>query len=164
MENNILHRSLNRGDIVLSGLPSGLTNLSTAVVKLCSFYDISITDRDINQVSYMNNKRLVLVKFINVSVRDSVMYRYYKQRSLTVKNILGGELTSRVYLNDHYSPAASELNKLCRKLMREKIIFKFKIFDADNVKAKLTMADGKDLVCDLDGCAALLENNPCTAV
>ncbi|KAI8116596.1 hypothetical protein FF38_14551 [Lucilia cuprina] len=109
-ENDILHRRLNRGDIILSGMPAGLDDLISNVVSLCLFFGITINSKDVYQVCYMNNQKLILVKFDNVSIRDRIMKEYFKTRSLKLCDIMGGEVSSRVYLNDHYSPAASELN------------------------------------------------------
>lgn len=157
-ENNILHRRLNRGDIVVNGLPSGLNNLSSTVISLCNHYNIRISEQNLNHVCYMSDRKLILVKFNNVNVRDSLMKEYYKTRSLKVKNILGGEIESRVYLNDHFSPAASNLNSLCRKMMRQKIITKFKLINKDKPKAAITLCDGKEVVYDTSECADLLNS------
>ena len=105
----------------------------------------------------MNGNKLLLIKFNNVGIRDSLMKEYFKTRSLKVKDVLDGEIESRVYLNDHYSPAASNLNFLCRKMLRLNIISKFKIFNSDKLKSKLTLCDGKEVVCDMAECAALLD-------
>lgn len=114
MENDILHRRLNRADIMVSGLPAGLENLSSTIISLCSFFDIDISSKDIYHACYLNNKRLILVKFNNVSIRDQIMKEYFKSRSLKVFDVIGGDINTRVYLNDHFSPAASNLNLLCR--------------------------------------------------
>lgn len=159
LENNMLYRRHNRSNIVLRGLPTGLTNLNSTVISLCSFYGVKVFDRDINYVSYMRNNKNILVKFNNVLLRDCVMNNYFKTRSLLVKNVLGGDIMNRVYLNDHFSPAASKLNHLCCKLLRQKTISKFKIINADLVKAKLIMPDGKTMICDMGECSNLFDDN-----
>ncbi|XP_065366894.1 uncharacterized protein LOC135959765 [Calliphora vicina] len=158
-ENNILHRRLNRGDFVISGLPSGLNDLDSAVISLGAFYNVTLSNSDINHVCYMHSRRLILVKLNNVGIRDKIMKEYFKQRSLTVKNIIGGEIESRVYINDHYSPAASNLNALCRKMFHQKIILKYRIVNADHLKAKLTLSDGKDVEYSMAECAELFNVN-----
>ncbi|KNC24085.1 hypothetical protein FF38_06326 [Lucilia cuprina] len=110
IENDILHRRLNRGDIILSGMPAGLDDLMSNVVLLCMFFGITINSQDVYQVCYMNNQKLILVKFNNVSIRDRITKEYFKTRSLKLCDIMGGEVSGRVYLNEHYSSAASELN------------------------------------------------------
>lgn len=112
----------------------------------------------------MNNKKLILVKFNNVMVRDNVMKEYFKLRSLTVKDILGGEVASRVYLNDHYSPAASSLNNLCRKMLHLKIISKYRIVNADRLMAKLTLSDGKDVEYNMAECVEFLNQHSVTSL
>lgn len=68
------------------------------------------------------------------------------------------QIMKRVFLNDHYSPAAGKLNGMCRKLLKENVIKKFKVLDADKPKAKLIMADGKEVTVDAVGCAGLLKD------
>ncbi|KAI8120458.1 hypothetical protein CVS40_8053 [Lucilia cuprina] len=159
MENHVLHRRLYRGDVVLSGMPAGLDNLTSCIISLCSFFGIDITDRDINQTCYMSNQKLILVKFNCVSIRDRLMKDYFKTRSLKVSDIIGGEISSRVFLNDHYSPAASALSAVCRKLKRQKSITKFTMLNTDKVQVKLTLIDGREVVYDMEQCSELLSSN-----
>lgn len=161
MENNVLHRRLNRGDIVVSGLPEGLTDLVSPVIALGATYNVAVNVGDVSHVCYMNHRKLLLVKFNNVMARDKIMREYFKTRSLKISNLIsdaqfGGDLESRVYLNDHYSPAASNFNGLCRKLLRSKCISRFKIINSDKLSAKLTLPDGKEVVYDAAECAGLL--------
>lgn len=100
----------------------------------------------------------MLVKFNNVDVRDSVMREYFKTRSLKLNDIIESELDSRVFLNEHFSPATANLNFMCHKLLREKIILKYRIINADKPKAKLTFTDEKEAVCDIGECAALFNS------
>lgn len=155
VENNILHHRLNRSNIIISGLPAGLVDLPKIVCSLCSFFKIAVSDRDINYVCYINNKRLILAKFNSVSIRDELMRGYFKKKSLNLSDIIGGEICSRVYLNDHFSPAASTLNALCRKLKRNKKIVKYKILNTDKALAKLTLIDGKEVIYNLEKCTEL---------
>lgn len=155
MENNVLHRRMNRADIIIGGLPSGLDDLYAAVTSICSFLKIDLTNNDISHVCYMNARKLVLARFNSVLIRDNVMKAYFKDRSLKLFNVIGGDIDSRVYLNDHYSPAAGNLNALCRKLLKRQLISRYKIINADKLKAKLTFADGKEAVYDAADCAAL---------
>lgn len=159
LENDILHRRINRGNIVLNGLPAALEDLTKVITSLCSFYGFNVSCHDIYHVCYINNKKLVLVKFNNVNLRDRIMKEYFKTRSLKLSDIIGGDIGNRVYLNDHYSPVASKLNDLCRKLKKNKTILKYNILNADRVKAKLTLIDGKVVIYDIGECAALYNNN-----
>lgn len=65
-------------------------------------------------------------------------------------------INKRVFLNDHYPPAAGKLNALCKKLLKDKIIIKFTVVNADKPFAKLTMSDGKVRERDAAECASLL--------
>lgn len=127
-ENNVLHKRLNHGDIVVSGLPSGLDNLVDIAIKLCSLYNINVHPADFNHVCYMYNRKAILIKLNSVFLRDSIMKEYYKTRTLKVSDLVDGDIDRRVYLNDHFSPAAGKLNALCRRLLRLKIIIFLYIF------------------------------------
>lgn len=90
------------------------------------------------------------------------MKQYLKKRALRVCDIMigsGSEVTSRVYLNDHYTPAANHLNAICNRLRRLKIITKYRILNGDLVRARITFPDGKEAVRDVDECGLLL-NDP----
>ena len=158
-ENYMLHRRMNRADIVISGLPIGIEDLSQPIIKLRSYFNISISSSVINHVCYINKRKSILVKFNNVSLRDGLMSAYFKTRSLKLMDFFEGNIASRVYLNDHYSPAAGKLNALCRKLLQKKVITKFRILNGDSLKVKLTMLDGGDVVHNAAECASLLEKS-----
>lgn len=158
-EDNVLHRRMNRSDILIGGLPEGLEDLEAPVFALGSFYKVPIESVDINHVCYINRKKQILVKFNKVSKRDELMKEYYKTRSLKVSDILGAQvngLSSRVYLNDHFSPAAAHLNFVCKKLRRLKVVTKFKILNSDNLRAWLRFSDGREDTCSTSQCDALL--------
>ncbi|KNC22124.1 hypothetical protein FF38_08091 [Lucilia cuprina] len=158
-ENNVLHKRLNRADVVVVGLPGGLDDLVATAIKICSHYNINVTRGDINYVCYMHNRKALLVKFNSVHLRDCVMKEYYKTRTLKVCDVMGGDIDRRVYLNDHHSPAAAKLNMICRRLLRLKVITKYKILNADKVKAKLTLSDNDEVIYNIKECAELLNSN-----
>lgn len=87
-EDNILHKRLNRSDILIGGLPEGLEDLEAPVIAIGSFFKVEITSLDINQVCYINRKKQVLVKFNKVSKRDCLMREYFKTRNLKVSDVL----------------------------------------------------------------------------
>ncbi|XP_059217604.1 uncharacterized protein LOC131994749 [Stomoxys calcitrans] len=86
---NILHRRINRTDIVIDGLPTNLKDLYAVVIALGTFFKIPITSNDINNVCYMHNRKLILVKFNSVQLRDSIMREYFATRSLKVSDVNG---------------------------------------------------------------------------
>lgn len=161
-ENNVIHRRLNRANVVVAGLPEGIPDLVAVVIALGDFYNVSITRQDIHHVCYLRNRKQVLIKFNSVIIRDDVMKEYFKTRSLKVGDLIegdGSDLVNRVYLNDHFSPAASQLNALCRKLLRLQLVRKFKIINSDKLRAKLTLPNGNEVVRDPLECASLLGND-----
>lgn len=157
-ENNMLHKRLNRADIVVNGLPDGLSDFMVIIRDIGKIYNLDISTHDINYACYFNNRKSVLYKFNNVFLRDNLMREYFKSRSLKLCDVIGGDINSRLYLNDHYSPAAGRLHTLCRKLLQKKIITKYKVLNADKVKASLTMSDGRIMTCNFSECASFLDN------
>lgn len=158
-EDNILHKRLNRSDILIGGLPEGLEDLEAPVIAIGSFFKVEITSLDINQVCYINRKKQVLVKFNKVSKRDCLMREYFKTRNLKVSDVLDvacSDLSNRVYLNDHFTPAAAHLNAICKKLRQRKVITKFKVLNTDKLRAWLMFTDGKCVTYDAVQCEALL--------
>ncbi|XP_073830855.1 uncharacterized protein [Musca autumnalis] len=160
-EDNIMHKRINRSDILIGGLPEGIDDLEAPVIALGTFYNIPVTSMDINHVCYINRKKQILVKFNKVSKRDLLMKEYFKTRNLKVSDLLGTQgvgLTSRVYLNDHFSPAAARLNFVCKKLQRLKMVSKFKILNSDILKAWLRFPDGREDTYSASQCDALLHD------
>lgn len=159
MENNVLHRRINRSDFLISGLPEGLNDLVVTVIAVAACFNVMLTRSDVNLACYINSKRQILVRLNCAEHRDAIMKQYFKTRSLRVCDIISGpgnEVTSRVYLNDHYTPDASNLNSICNKLRRLNIISKYRILNGDRVKAKITLPDGKEIVRDVNECSLLL--------
>lgn len=60
INNNSLHKKLNRSDIIVSGVPDCLNNLADTVINLAAFYDVQIESKDIQQVCYINKKKRFL--------------------------------------------------------------------------------------------------------
>lgn len=165
LENNLLHLKLNRSDIMVNGLPECLQDIISTVVDLASFYEIQIAPTDITQACYISNKKAVLVRFNNVLVRDKIMKKYFetmktqplKSSAFVIDpNIPKTLLDKRVFLNDHFTPAAGKLNSLCRKLRQNRMILKFKLINAAKPVAKLTLLNNNIVEYDAQGCADLL--------
>ncbi|XP_073838504.1 uncharacterized protein [Musca autumnalis] len=143
-ENNALHRRLNRADFLISGLPDGLNDLVEIVISIAAFFNVNLERRDVGLACYINNRKHILVKLNCAELRDEIMRQYFKSRSLKVSDILpadGGDITRRVYLNDHFSPEASSLNAVCNKLRRQNVISKYRIVNGDKARAKITLPD-----------------------
>lgn len=161
-ENNALHRRLNRADFLLGGLPEGLVDLVPPVIAVGAVFNVAITRQDIYHVCYIHKKKQILVKLNSVALRDNIMREYFKSRTLRVCDVMtgpGSDITSRVYLNDHYTPAAGHLNSICMKLRRINSITKFKILNGDQARVKVMFPDGKETVLSVNECSALL-NEP----
>jgi len=118
VEINKLHKRLNRNDIIISGLPEGLTDLIAPAISIAKHFGINITATEIQQISYIFGKKAILTKFVSANTRDRILTEYFKARNMVLKNVIGGDITSRVYLNEHLSPLANKLNYTCRKLLK----------------------------------------------
>lgn len=167
LEYNALYMKFNRADIVINGLPDCLKNIKNTLIDLASFYEISVTHQDINLAFYTNNKKSVLVKFNSISVRDDIMREYFKSIKsqplkasdfITDQRIPAKLLERRIYLNDHYSPAAGKLNSICLKLRQNKAIKKFKLVNSVKPIAKMMMPDDKVVERDCAGCVEQLKS------
>lgn len=156
IESNAVHRKLNPADIVVNGLPEGLGNLDDCVIAIGKFYDIPVSKGDVHNVFYINRGKSVVVKFNSVPVRDSIMRKYFKNKSLCLKDVMECNVTSRVYLNDHMTPANSKLNALCKRLLKEKKISKYWLVHSDKPMVKLTHLDGSVVNVGYKDCIKLI--------
>lgn len=157
-ENNSLHRRINRSDIIINGLPYGLQCIPDCVVAIGAVYNVTLSKSDINNAFYINKGKSVIVKFNSVFERDSIMRAYFKSRNLKLCDVIGGDITSRVFLNDHMTPATSKLNALCRRLIKEKKIKKYWLMHADVPKVRLTHPDDSVGMFSYEECLRLLED------
>lgn len=106
--NNALYKKFNRSDIIIGGIPNCLDDVIATIINLAAFYDIRIISSDIHQACYINNKKMVFVKFNNVDVRDKIMKEYFKTLKtqplkasdfVTDSSIPINLLNNRVFLN-----------------------------------------------------------------
>lgn len=82
VENNALHRKLNRADFIIGGLPEGLNDLGAVVIELGLFFKTQVSSHDINYACYIHNKKSVLVKLNSVFLRDSIMAQYFREHKV----------------------------------------------------------------------------------
>lgn len=155
LENNRLHRRVNRADIVITGLPSGINNLFEPILSIFSHYKINADAKDINHCIYIQQGRSLLVKFNNVHLRDDLMKAYFKTRSLMLSDVIGTQVAARVYLNDHLTPACNKLQTICRTLRKEGKIAWFRILNGDVPLVKIKFSDGSTKQCDFLQCCEL---------
>ncbi|KAI8129519.1 hypothetical protein FF38_13125 [Lucilia cuprina] len=171
IENNSLQRQLNRADITLAGIPSKLNSekLIQLVMNIGKHYNIDLSESEINTCCWIQKKKSVLIKFNNIFKRDLIMKKYYENHDLKLSHIYktnsatadtndieagetenGNEIESRVFLNDNLTKTASRIKYLCRKLMREKKIKKFKLFNWNEPQAKLTFDNGSEKLVNVE--------------
>ncbi|XP_061390345.1 uncharacterized protein LOC133325636 [Musca vetustissima] len=134
--NDILQRRLNRADIVINGLPDGIRDLRQPITKIFAFCNVTVSSADIQHICYMSKGKSVLVKLNSVYLRDTIMANYHKSNQILLNDIVGGDVNSRVYLNDHLTQTSSKLLYLC---------------------LSVTLANGMLDELDMNQCAHLLD-------
>lgn len=159
IQNDILQRRLNRADIVVNGLPDGVSDLREPVVKIASLCNIELSPNDIQHCCYFRKGKSVLIKFNSVYVRDCIMAKYHRRGPILLCDIIDVNVRSKIYLNDHLNRAASKLTFICRRLKKCNRVRKFKLINADRPKAEMEMIDGTIKVLNLNECAELLDGD-----
>lgn len=65
-EHNMLHKRINRADIVVNGLPDGRRDFIELITANGKIYKLDISTNAINYACYFNNRKSMLYKFNNV--------------------------------------------------------------------------------------------------
>ncbi|KNC31662.1 hypothetical protein FF38_10084 [Lucilia cuprina] len=156
MYNNILQSRLNRADIIVKGLPKHIKNLRVPILKIASLCGLPISHDGIQHCTYINNGRAVLVKLNSVQHRDKIMMNYSKKQHIVLKDIIGGDITSKVFLSDHLTRVAANLISICRDLRIENKILKYKFINADTPKVRVTLPDNNVKILCLQQCSVML--------
>lgn len=142
LQNHVLQHRLNRPDIIITGLADNIDDLNKIVVSLCFYLKVEIMPHDVLNVFYIRRKSAILVKFAQITTRDRIMSAYFKTKSLKKSDIVGGDDSNRIYLNDNYSPLAYKLFRMCWKLVKEKKIHYFSMINRENLKCKIKLLNG----------------------
>lgn len=151
MENNSIRKQLNRGDILVNGLPSYISKEDLYVIaeSIGKSYEIAISEYDLNMCTWIKKKACVLIKFNNIRKRDDIMKNYRAKYDLKLNQIMSTDIESRVYLSDHYTPMADKLRYACRKKLKSGEIKKFRIQNRDMPTAYVFLNDGKEIKMSL---------------
>lgn len=175
VENNSLRRILNRGDLVISGIPSDLSSEETlqVLMNIAKYYNVEMLHNEIHFYTWIKKRSTLLVKYNNILKRDMILKKYRNDYKLvlskiyqTSKNQTDGintskindpNIESRVYINDHATPVESKLQYLCRTLLKNGNINKYRIIYADDPKAIITKKDGIEETMNLDAISIFLK-------
>lgn len=149
LQNHSLYFRSCRSEVIITGLSNSLNNINEAVIKLCNYFKVQINASEICKAVYIKNKNAILVKFKKISTRDKIMSEYFRTKSLTRSDIEEGAATTRVYLNDNFSPLGTKLLRLCWKLGKDKLINRYSIIYREIPKTKITMPNGDIKTVDL---------------
>lgn len=158
LQSNINQRRLNRSNIIVRGLPKSISNLRDPIIKICSVCDVTVTNSDIQHCTYFGGDKAVLVKFNSVQLRDQIMINHHKGRSIRLKDIIGGDIESRIYLNDHLTPQAKQLVDTCKNLKLQQKIKKYTHLNYNVPKVRVEMIDGAVNVFNYEQCVDLLNS------
>lgn len=159
-QNHILQHRLNRADVVITGLPTDLKDLSAIVSTLCGLLKVDVVGGDIVNAMYIKKRRAVLVKFSLIAKRDKIISEYYKFKSLKASDVVEGATETRIYLNDNYSSLANKLMKMCWKLKKEKKINGYGIINRESLLAKITTLSGSVKTLNYYECINHFNLNP----
>lgn len=150
---SIQQRRLNRADIVITGIPKGIKHLRDPVKKIASLCNVELDDRDIQHATYFAQGKSVLVKFNSVYTRDLIMRNYIKSPNICLKDVVGGEANSKIYLNDHNTRASSNLLFVCRKLRKAGKITKYTLINTDIPTVRVTLHNNEVKNVNLQQCS-----------
>ncbi|KAI8115968.1 hypothetical protein CVS40_11894 [Lucilia cuprina] len=87
IDNNVLHKRLNRCDIIATGM-SHSNNIMETIKSLGEFLDVTISDNDIQQCCFINKKGKILIKFNSVKKKDLLMEKYFKYGKLKLSDFV----------------------------------------------------------------------------
>lgn len=152
IQSSVMQRRLNRADIIVNGLPRSIHHLREPIVNIAKLCKVDLNPADIQHCCYIFGGRAVLVKFNSVHLRDTIMANYFRSNRIALKDVINTEVSSRIFLNDHLTPAASKLVNTCRKMLRSSKINKYVLINGDVPKVRLTFANGSERVCDMEMC------------
>lgn len=159
-KNNVLERRLNRANIVVNGLPRGRRDISKDFLTIASLCNVRINPTDLQHCCYFRNGRSILVKLNSVLTRDLIMANYHRGNPIKVSDVIGGNLGSKVYLNDHLTPDAVALVNACRTLVTKKILIKYKLVNGDMPYVIATFSNGSENSLYLRECEQLIGAPP----
>lgn len=165
-QNEILHKRLNRADIIINGFDKNQENINDIVLEIFKELKVDITNSDISICCFINGGYSVLVKLNSCFKRDLIMSNYHKTKSLKVSTFVPAEpgkendIHKRVFLNDHLSAKAGRLCYLCRNLRRNKKINKFRLLNTDVPRVKVTFNDESSSVFDLAELNSFFNSTP----
>lgn len=118
-----------RREIIISGFPNHLNpdSFFNIIEKTCSHHNINITISDVYNCYWINKKKLLLVKFNSLLIRDALMRNYHLKRDLTLQDVFPCNISSRIYLNDNNPDVLRKMIVYSRKLQKDNLITSFKI-------------------------------------
>lgn len=159
LQNHVLQLRLNRPDIVITGLANDIEDLRKTVISLCLHLKIEINPDEVLNAIYIRRKNAILVKFAHIDTRDKIMSAYFKTKALKKSDVVGGDDSDRVYLNDNYSPLAHKLLRMCWKLAKDKKINHYSLINRESLKCKIKMLNDDTKTVNLLECIELFNLN-----
>lgn len=87
IENNVLHKRMNRCDIIATGM-SHSNNIMDTVLSLAEFLNVPITAHDIQQCCFVDKKDKILIKFNSADKKDLLMESYFKVGKLKLSDFV----------------------------------------------------------------------------
>lgn len=130
-----LEREKRQCNILIEGIPEceHTKDLSAIIIRLADCMGTHIMASDFECVRFSKKTNgpssratPILVKFASLRVRETVMQSYIAKRNLLFSHVLPElNIATRVYINDHLTPASSALLKRCALLKRKNVIMQY---------------------------------------
>lgn len=119
-----LQRAARRNDVLISGIPIQITNLSKMFADVCANLKFSISPSEVSACFRLGGKNnVVLVRFSSTTVRDQFMKTHRKSTSLRLSSIYPEfKIDSRIYFSDNLSQLSSQLVFYAKKLKKASCI------------------------------------------
>ncbi|XP_073827001.1 uncharacterized protein [Musca autumnalis] len=159
IQNGILQRRLNRSNIIINGLPTGLHNISEFVARIAAICNVCINPIDLQHCCYFAGGKSILVKFNSVLLRDTIMANYRRGPPIKLNAVIGGNLQTHIYLDDHLTPASARLMYVCRMLRKQGKLEKFILVNGDEPGVNALFPNGNERFLKIDDCERLLASS-----
>lgn len=140
---------------ILNGHSSGLHNISDFLIKIAAICNVDINQIDTQHCCNFAGGKSILVKLNSVLLRDSIMANYRRGPPIKLNAVIGGNLQTNVYIDDHLTPASARLMYVCRQLRNQRKITKFILVNGDEPGVNVLLPDGNERFLRIDDCEAL---------
>ena len=129
-----------RHDIIFNGVPPSI-DLKDFTIKISSKLGLDIMPDDIIFCSRLRKfAGTAVVQFASIGIRDRIMAKYFANCDLTLSQVIGGDVSSRIYLNDNLPPHLLALKRYCLLLKKNRRLLRVIV---SNMHVRIVTPEGK---------------------